>query len=242
MPWPPDLSVRGALAAAAVAVLAVGCSSPRETERATIPVPTPPPTHDVPNDSHATRTPATSPDVRELIAPGRPYDAAAILAAMRESRRPGGVPQQLQTDAVAGAVAAEVWTIDGEPWTAMSIGGSCGPVRCTLELGGSRPRSADVDVWAFEVIPASGTVAVLDATLGAVPHEVVEAVDALARAREPRIQADGLLLTTARWLGPDDEDGFVLSYRSGEEEGSCELELRVDAGSGEVETDREAGC
>ncbi|HEX7197446.1 MAG TPA: hypothetical protein VF364_11515, partial [Candidatus Limnocylindria bacterium] len=57
-----------------------------------------------------------SPKAFDLPEAGRPFDAEAILAAMRDSRRPGGVPDEMQTDAIAAAVADAIWTIDGEPW------------------------------------------------------------------------------------------------------------------------------
>lgn len=208
-----------ALAALAIALLA-SCSS-QQTE------PTP--------------TPAVSaaPPVAD---PARPFDAESILAAMRESRRPGGVPDQLETLAVASAVADELWTIDGEPWAEMTIGGSCGPVRCTLDVAGRHADALGEDVWALEVIPGSGEVAVLDARLASIPPDVVALVDERARRFEPTIDASGLLLTAARWGGPDAPSVFELSYRSGNEEGSCALELRVDVAEGGVETVSATDC
>lgn len=187
-------------------------------------------------------TASTSSTLVQLPVPGRPLDAVTILDDMRESRRPGGVPDQLETNAIAAAVAERIWTLDGEPWTAMSIGGSCGPVRCTLEVGGSRAGSLGEDLWLFEVIPASGEVALLDADLRSMPVEVARVLDRLARAADARIDRDDLLLVSARWLPPPDDATFELSYRSGNEEGSCELELTVDVGSGEVDAEQATGC
>lgn len=173
---------------------------------------------------------------------GQPIDAALILDAMRGSRRPGGVPDELETGEIAAAVAQRIWTIDGEPWTTVSAGGSCGPVRCTLELGGVREGSAGEDLWVFEVIPASGEVAVLDANLRSIPPEIAASLDGLARASEGRIDAEGLLLVSVRWRPPPEDETFELSYRSGNEEGSCELELTVDIGSGVVHSEGTTGC
>ena len=176
------------------------------------------------------------------LAPGQPFEPAALLDAMRSSRRPGGVPDQLETDAIATALAERMWTIDGEPWATVSVGGSCGPVRCTVEIGGSRAGGEGEDLWIFEVIPAGGEIAVIDTNLRSVPSETADAVDRLARATDPRIDDAGLLLVSVRWLPPPDDETFELSYRSGNEEGSCELELAVDVGSGEVVSRSATDC
>jgi hypothetical protein len=183
---------------------------------------------------------ATEPPAAELL-PGRPYDSAAILEAMRASRRPGGVPNQLETDEIAAAVAETVWTIDGQPWTAMSIGGSCGGARCTLDVSGSHFGAPGEDLWALEVVPASGEVLVLESNLRSMPAELVANADHTAREAVGRIEAGGLQLVAAGWVPPPDYR-YVLSYRSGDEEGSCELEVVVDASTREVETRSDAGC
>ena len=161
---------------------------------------------------------------------------------MRQSRRPGGVPDQLETDAVASAIAAEIWTIDGEPWSAMTVGGSCGPVRCTVEVGGGHAGASGNDLWSLEVIPGSGQVAVLDANLASIPPDVAATLDAGARAADARIDEAGLMLTAARWAGPDAPSAFEVSYRSGNEEGSCQLEVAVDVAAGTHETVSATGC
>lgn len=161
---------------------------------------------------------------------------------MRGSRRPGGVPDQLETDAIATALAQRLWTIDGEPWTTMSIGGSCGPVRCTLDVAGSRPGSLGEDLYAFEIIPAGSEVAPISTDLRSLPPDVAAILDRLAREAEARIDRDGLLLASARWLPPPDHETFELSYRSGNEEGFCELELALDVASEEVEALSADGC
>lgn len=174
--------------------------------------------------------------------PGQPFDAATILEAMRESRRPGGVPDQLETDAIAAALAQRIWTIDGEPWATMSIGGSCGPVRCTLDVAGSRSDALGDDLYAFEIISASGEVAPLSADLRSIPPDLVTVLDRLARRAEPAIDRDGLALASARWRPPPEHEAFALSYRSGDEEGSCELELSLNIASGGVEVSSADGC
>lgn len=195
----------------------------------------------------ACSSPEPSPDPSDatplaIPEPGRPFDAATLLEAMRGSRRPGGVPDQLETDAIATALAQRLWTIDGEPWTTMSIGGSCGPVRCTLDVAGSRPGSLGEDLYAFEIIPAGSEVAPISTDLRSLPPDVAAILDRLAREAEARIDRDGLLLASARWLPPPDHETFELSYRSGNEEGFCELELALDVASEEVEALSADGC
>jgi hypothetical protein len=172
---------------------------------------------------------APGPSGIELPVAGTPFDAATIMTAMRDSRRPGGVPDQLETEQIAAALAAAVVTFDGLPWTTMAASGSCGTDFCTLELGGTRPGSHGDDVWIFEVQPADGTVALATADLRGLPNALVPTIDALARSLVPAAPLDGLLLTSVRWLPPPDGEQFALSYRGGGEEGSCGLDLMLHA-------------
>lgn len=192
----------------------------------------------------ACSSPGPSPDADApaIPEPGRPFDSATILEAMRESRRPGGVPDQLETDAIAAALAERLWTIDGAPWETMSISASCGPVRCTLDVSGSRAGSLGDDLYAFEIIPAGDEVAPISTDLRSMPPDVGAALDGMAREAEARIARDGLVLASARWNLPPEHASFQLSYRSGNEEGSCELELALDAASGQSETLSADGC
>ena len=139
------------------------------------------------------------------------------------------MPDQLETEPIAAAVAASVVTFDGLPWTTMAASGSCGTDSCTLELAGTRPDSHGEDVWIFDVRPAEGTVAVTTAELRGLPNELVPALDVLARSLLPAAPLEGLLLTSARWLPPPDGGQFALSYRGDGEEGSCGLDLTLDA-------------
>lgn len=178
-----------------------------------------------------TPTPSEAPGPSGIVLPaaGTPFDAATIVTAMRDSRRPGGVPDQLETQPIAAAVAAAVVTFDGLPWTTMAASGSCGPDSCSLELAGTRPNSLGDDVWIFDVRPADGTVAVATTELRGLPNELLPAIDVLARSLLPAAPLDGLLLTSVRWLPPPNGEHFVLSYRGGGEEGSCGLDLTLDA-------------
>lgn len=161
--------------------------------------------------------------------PGRPFDATTLLDAMRTSRRPGGVPDQLETDQIAGAAADAIVTIDAQPWTTMAIGGSCGPERCTLEVAGTRPGSLGEDLWVLEVVPETGSVTVSSATLAAIPDELVTPLDELARSLVEPDRLDDLVLASIRWLPAAADGRFVLVYRSGGEEGSCAADVTLDA-------------
>lgn len=175
------------------------------------------------------------------IEPGHPFDGETILAAMRESRRPGGVPDGIETPAIAADVADAIWTFDGEPWSTMSIGGSCGPSTCTLDVSGSRPDDLGEDVWTFSVAPATGQASVIDSQLGSIPSDVVELADQAVRASSSGAQVGELVIGSVSWLPPPD-GRLVLAYRSGGEEGSCQRDMSVDTTSGRVQLERGVDC
>lgn len=177
-----------------------------------------------------------------LPEPGRPFDAATLLAAMRDSRRPGGVPDELETDAIATALADAIWTVDGRPWTLVSASGSCAPSTCTLELSGAPEGALSDDLWVFEVTPASGSVQPQGTDLRSIPTDLVGSLDRLARSSAARAIIDPLILTNARWLPPPDDGQFVLSYRSGGEEGSCGVDLTIDAIAADVVSGDSSEC
>jgi hypothetical protein len=184
----------------------------------------------------------TASEPADLPRPGRPFTADDLLAEMRDSRRPGGVPDRLQTREIASALAAEIWTVDGEPWDTVSIGGSCGPIRCTLDVGGAAEGAVGEDLWTFEVIPDAPDVAVLSAELHSIPPAIVETLDAVARRATPEVAAEDMVLAGAAWLPPPDYSLYDLAYRTGNEEGSCELDLRVDLAAETVEEVRRSAC
>ena len=177
-----------------------------------------------------------------LPEPGRPFDAATLLAALRESRRPGGVPDELETDEVASALSNTIWTFDGEPWNAISAGGSCGPATCTLELAGADDSAQGDDLWVFEVTPATGAVQLQTTDLRSLPTELLASLDQLTRSLVPVAELDGLILTNVRWLPPPDDGQFVVSYRSGGEEGSCGVDVTVDAAVPEIVSGSSSDC
>ena len=177
-----------------------------------------------------------------LRSPGHPFDADEILAAMRDSRRPGGVAEELQTEEIAAAVADTIWTLQGDTWDAISTGGACDAGQCSLEVAGSAAGDVGEDVWVLSVDPSTADVAVVNADLHAIPVETADAIDRLARSVEGGEVLDGLLLTSVRWHPPPIEHIFALAYRSGGEEGSCVMDVRLDVVSAELTEVSTSGC
>jgi hypothetical protein len=162
---------------------------------------------------------------------------------MRDSRRPGGVPDEIETDAVAETLAGAIWTFDGERWTTLTAGGSCGPLTCTLDIAGANAAALGEDLWVFEVTSETGAVRVLSADLRSLPTDLITRLDELARTLLPARNLDGLNLTGVRWLPPPDQTQFVLSYRSGEEErSSCGMDLTVDVAVPGIVSDLNLDC
>lgn len=215
------------------------------------PIVSPSPTLATPSPSPApTRTNGASPSATEapsggieLPAAGRPWDAAALLAEMRASTRPDGVPSAVQTEAIAGAIADAVWTIDGSAWDTSTIGGFCGTDSCTLDLAGSHLGRAGEDLWTLRVDLATGAVEPVVAEVRSLPWELVDELDGLARSLDEADELEPMTLATARWLPPPAAPGgFILSYRSGGEEGSCSVEIHLDAEAAEIVERTATGC
>lgn len=158
--------------------------------------------------------------------PGQPYSASDILAAMRDSRRPDGVPDEIETESVAASVAESLWTFDGQPLAGLTAGGSCGEGICTLELAGAPGGAVGEDLWVFAVTPSSGEVQLVSTTLRGMPTEALTAADELLRELDQ--VPDGSALASGRWLPPPDTGVFVLSYRAGGEEGTCGTDVTLD--------------
>lgn len=153
---------------------------------------------------------------------------------MADSRRPGGVPEQVQTVPIADQMAQAIWTYDGAPWPAMAVSGSCGPESCTVDVSGTPDGAAGEDLYTFDVRPADGTVKLLLADLHGYPTDLNATLDEIARAGVPHDRLAGLELLSARWVPPPDDGQYVLSYRSGGEEGSPALDVVIDLPGGTV--------
>ena len=182
-----------------------------------------------------TATPTAAPtQLIDVPATARPYTPAEVLAAMRESRRPGGVPDQLETEAVANAVAAAIWTYDGLPYPVLVIGGSCGLDRCTLELSGTPTGAAGSDLYAFSVVAGTGATELLESDLHGYPAQLDTVLDDVAREQLDADTLTGLALTGATWLPPPETGVFRALYRSGGGEGSPGIDLVIDLLVGSV--------
>ena len=135
---------------------------------------------------------------------------------------------------MAQAVAAEIWTLGGMPWTDASAGGSCGPASCTLEIGGIPAGAQGEDLYVFGVDPASGSVSVVETSLRGVAPALVEELDAITRQLWSG-DLSTLGLTSVSWLPPPGDRRFRLSYRGGAEEGSPAHDLLLDLDAASVE-------
>jgi hypothetical protein len=228
--------MRGSRRALAVVLVIAGCAGPGPSAASPSPI-----SPAASSTAASTSEASTSPSLDPLPAPASPYSAAEILEAMRDSRRPGGVPDEIETDAVAAAVAAAVVTLGGEPWDALAIGGACGPEWCTLDVAGTRDGEDVADAWTLAVFRSGDEVEVVETDLHLLPDGVADRLDTLARGSEASAALDGLLLASVRWLPPPDEERFVLAYRAGDEEGSCERDVTLDESGSLVRVDSR-GC
>jgi hypothetical protein len=207
----------------AAAVLALGCLA---TACAT---PTPSST-----GSQSAQASSSASGTLALPTTGRPYDGTQVLAAMRESRRPGGVADQLETSAIATSLAAAIWTYDGRAYPSLLIGGSCGPEQCTVEVSGAPAGAAGADLYAFSVTPEGAGVELLAADLHGYPSGIDAILDGVARRELEAELLEGLALTSASWLPPPRAGVFRAAYRSGGEEGSPGLDVLIDLTRGTV--------
>jgi hypothetical protein len=215
--WKTDPAAR----CAAIVLLTAACSATPSSSATPSPIP-------------PSTVPSAGPSTGGAIEPGQPYDAAAILDAMRTSPRPDGVPDELQTDSVAASIADAIWTIDGEPWDAVLIDASCGESSCLIDVAGTREGAAGDDVWTFGQTATGGVELLVEGVqLHAIPESVVADLDRQARSLLGA-DVEGMVLTAATWQPPPNADEFALSYRSGGEEGSCGMDLVLDAARGEI--------
>ncbi|HET7685096.1 MAG TPA: hypothetical protein VFM19_01675, partial [Candidatus Limnocylindria bacterium] len=182
-----------------------------------------------------TASPTSSPT--PPIAPpttGRPYDADDLLVAMRASRRPGGVPDELEVPAIAAGLAAQLWTWSGDPYPTLVVGGSCGPQRCTVEVSGAPSGAAGADLYVYSVARDTRQVVIEGTDLRGYPAVLDPIIDRVVRdALDPAL-LDGLILTGAAWQLPPATGQLLAAYRSGGEEGSPGLDVLVDLTTGAV--------
>jgi hypothetical protein len=153
-------------------------------------------------DPSGTPVASPSPSAAAIVVPepGRPFLAADVLSAMRESRRPGGVPDELETDDVAALVAEELWTFDGEAWQQLVIGGVCGPASCSLEVAGAPADAVGEDLYVFKIDTGGPTLSVEETSLRGLPEPLTIRLDEVVREAHPELfEAGALILTTARW-------------------------------------------
>lgn len=222
-------------------LLVAACTSTATPSAAVTPSHTPaaPPT---PTPSASVAGDSSAPAELDLPDPARPFDAAGLLSVLLASQRPDGVPAEALEAPVVAALADAIWSFEGDPWVTADAGGSCGPDTCLLELAGTRPGYAGDDLWVFEIDRATSSVQLTSATLQGVPTELTAELDALAREIMPRTVLEGALLTGVRWLPPPDAGSFVLSYRTGGDDGSCLVELTLDAREPAVVVTTTRGC
>ncbi len=164
----------------------------------------------------------------------RPYGAEVVLQAMATSRRPGGVPDQLQTEAIAAGLAQQIWTYLGGPYPTLVVGASCGPSSCTVEVTGAPAGAAGADLYAFSVAPASSTVVLAATDLHGYPSGLDARIDRVVRDRLGAAALAGLALTGATWQPPPQGGVFVAAYRSGGEEHAPGLDVTVNLVTGTV--------
>lgn len=181
----------------------------------------------------ATPTSSPTPPIAQP-ATARPYDADDLLVAMRASRRPGGVPDELEVPAVAAGLAAQLWTWSGDPYPTLVVGGSCGPERCTVEVSGAPTGAAGADLYAYRVDRATRQVAIEGTDLRGYPATLDPIIDRVVRdALDPAL-LEGLILTGAAWQLPPATGQLLAAYRSGGEERSPGLDVLVDLTTGGV--------
>ncbi len=214
--------------------VAVSTSCAPGPEGSSPPNPSAQSTTNFPSDDASSAAVTSRPDATPTVAlpePGLPFGMTDVLNAMQNSRRPGGVPDQVETQAIATAIAERTFTFDGDPWLAMTASGSCSATSCTVEIAGAPSGALGEDVYVFTVDTASGAVALSDSNLRGLPEALLPELDAAARGTWNG-DLDGLILASARWLPPPDRHVVILSYRSGGEEGAPAIDLRLDVARG----------
>ena len=176
---------------------------------------------------------ATATAARFSASPGRPYDAAAVLLAMRPSR--SGVPTDIEHEEIAAELARRIWTFDGLPYARLKLQAFCDETTCELYVTG-RPEAVahggrHVDHYAFAVRRADRQFVKprdLRATLQGYPPAYDRALDELARELMAPDELSGLTFEGASWRVPPETGVFDLQYGTGAEEGSPIVYVTLD--------------
>jgi hypothetical protein len=196
-------------------------------------------------DGAATGKPSyTAPPPTPTLAPARkpsttvhgtPYTADDLLEVLAASG--SRVPALLRTGpitaAIADALAARLWTYDGEPYGELTLSASCDDdgLRCDLQAKGVPAFAADrdaADFYTFSVEVGTGVLTPAgEPALRGYPAELTPTLDAAARASLGDRLA-GTSLLAAQWLAEPDTDAYLLRYGTGDEEADRQVIVRYD--------------
>ncbi len=152
------------------------------------------------------------------------------------------VPPELRQLDIAQQLADLVWTYDGQPYASLALEGRCGSTLCDIELQGvpafAPEEDGHVDLYLFRVERSTGTVAPIrddnvQLTSGYPPELDIE-IDRVVRAGVNPEVMTGLELRNAVWMQPPNFGQFIVSYDSGNEEGSRAIQVVLDLETGEI--------
>ena len=196
-------------------------------------------------DGPATGKPSyTAPPPTPTLAPARkpstavhgtPYAADDVLAVLAASgsRVPAALRSGPVAIAIADALAARIWTYDGEPYRELTLSGSCDDdgLRCDLQAKGLPAFSADrdaADFYTFSVEVGTGVLRPAgEPALRGYPAELTPTLDAAARASlGDRLAGKSLL--AAQWLPEPATDAYLLRFGTGDEEADQQVIVRYD--------------
>jgi hypothetical protein len=125
---------------------------------------------------------------------------------------------------IASTLATSIWTYDGLPYRELWVQGSCnedGALQCEVTVSGLPGFVAsrdNEDTWMFEL--KSGIVRPPSLPqLRGFPADLDGRLDGLARSLVKGDLLDGLSLLGVEWMLPPPDDGYVLRYGTGGEEG-----------------------
>lgn len=172
---------------------------------------------------------------------GRPYSPDDMIAKLEAA--PSAFPEELRTPALtrllAEAMATSIETYDGEPYRDLFIQGSCdegGVRRCDVSVSGLPGFATTRDEQdTYRYIVEEGTVSAQgQPQRRGFPTGLTPELDAIAR----RLAADGLLegrsLLGVEWSPAPPDDGYVLFYGKGDEEGDPTVVIRLDRALGVI--------